>query len=544
LQEKCAKYWPDQLGPAGAQLFPPFLSVELVSEEVFATFTLRVLHLTHAKARRTQQQQQQHRVVRQYQYTNWPDHGVPSSSLPLLAFVKKSSPAASTKEQSASASGGNPPPIVVHCSAGVGRTGAYIVLETMLRQLRAKGELSILPYLAHIRSQRPYLVQTLDQFRFIHEALAETVLSGETSIKTAYLGRYIASLGTSFTMKEESAGGGAVPFQLLDRQFSHVVRRKPTEAEFSAAIRPANQLKNQSFDFIPLDANRIVLATSNNSDEEDEDDRGSSSSDSDYINASWLAGYASLHEFILTQHPKEQTTADFWRLVWQHRVRLVVVLSAPAEPDFPVFWPPAAAGGEPLLFCDSSAAGGLLVNQVEEGLLSGFQTRDFSLGPSSSPSRTDSAQHHHHHHHHHQHDIKSSNSLVVRLVFCPEWGTGDHSLMLSLINVLHSSSSSVSVSAFSPPPVVVMDRLGGPQAGSLVALSTLVRQADRDGTVDVYGTAKTLHNCRPGIWPSADCLLQLYRVTLTHCAAALGGGGRGRPDGSDLEGGGGCKDRY
>jgi protein tyrosine phosphatase len=353
-------------------------------------------------------------------------------------------------------------------------------------------------------------------------------------------------------MKEELAGGGAVPFQLLDRQFSHVVRRKPTEAEFSAAIRPANQLKNQSFDFIPLDANRIVLATTNNNcDEEDEDDRGSSSSDSDYINASWLAGYASLHEFILTQHPKEQTTADFWRLVWQHRVRLVVVLSAPAEPDFPVFWPPPA--GEPMLF-DSSAASGLFVNQVEEGLLSGFQTRDFSLGP-QPPSRTESAQHHHHHHHHNHHstDIKSnnsssssSNSLVVRLVFCPEWGTGDHSLMLSLINVLHSSSSSsgISVSAFSPPPVVVMDRLGGPQAGSLVALSTLVRQADRDGTVDVYGTAKTLHNCRPGIWPSAECLLQLYRVTLTHCAAALvGGGGRGRPDGSDLEGGG-CKDRY
>ena len=178
---------------------------------------------------------------------------MPASSLPLLAFVKKSSPA--SKEVGGGSIGNSiAPPILVHCSAGVGRTGAYIVLETMLRQLRAKGELSLLPYLAHIRAQRPFLVQTLDQFRFIHEALAETVLSGETSIKAAYLARYIASLGTSFTTEESAA-----PFQLLDRQFSHVVRTKPTEAEVSAAIRPANQLKNQSFDFIPLDVNRVVL---------------------------------------------------------------------------------------------------------------------------------------------------------------------------------------------------------------------------------------------------------------------------------------------
>ena len=463
---------------------------------------------------------------------------MPASSLPLLAFVKKSSPA--SKEVGGGSSGNSiAPPILVHCSAGVGRTGAYIVLETMLRQLRAKGELSLLPYLAHIRAQRPFLVQTLDQFRFIHEALAETVLSGETSIKAAYLARYIASLGTSFTTEESAA-----PFQLLDRQFSHVVRTKPTEAEFSAAIRPANQLKNQSFDFIPLDVNRVVLTPLPSTDDGD----GEESSSSDYINASWLAGYRSLQEFILMQHPKERTTADFWRLVWEQRVRVVVVLSVPEDPDFPVFWP---AAGEPmLLLCNSSSShnnsnsNSLMLSQVEEGLLSGFQTRDIALS-----QRTEAVHLHHHHQHHQDGGSNSSNSsrgLVVRLVFCPEWGT-DHSLMLSLISVLHSlpsSSSSTTAAAFSPP-VVVVDRLGGPQAGSLVALSTLVRQADRDGTVDVYGTAKTLHNCRPGIWPSADCLLQLYRVTLSHCSAQ---GGRGRPDGTEFDGSssssGGCKDRY
>ena len=81
----------------------------------------------------------------------------------------------------------------------------------MLKQLRAKGEINILSFLSHIRHQRAFLVQTEDQFTFIHDCLAEAVDSGETNIRSSYLARYINSLQSNFTTDYST-------WQLLQRQ--------------------------------------------------------------------------------------------------------------------------------------------------------------------------------------------------------------------------------------------------------------------------------------------------------------------------------------
>ena len=109
---------------------PPFLSITSSQTSEPEKHSLTVTHL---------------------HYTAWPDHGVPHNAMSLISFicrVRKLHPPSSDQ------------PLLVHCSAGVGRTGTFILLDGMMQQMRSEGSLSVYHFLRNMRGQRMKMVQT------------------------------------------------------------------------------------------------------------------------------------------------------------------------------------------------------------------------------------------------------------------------------------------------------------------------------------------------------------------------------------------------
>ena len=89
--------------------------------------------------------------VTQFHFVAWPDHGVPDNCAVMLNFIRRV-----RKLHPYS----NPCPLLVHCSAGVGRTGAFIVLDSMLERMKSEDNLNIFEFLKQLRAQRVLMVQT------------------------------------------------------------------------------------------------------------------------------------------------------------------------------------------------------------------------------------------------------------------------------------------------------------------------------------------------------------------------------------------------
>uniref|UniRef100_A0A1I8Q0M3 protein-tyrosine-phosphatase n=1 Tax=Stomoxys calcitrans TaxID=35570 RepID=A0A1I8Q0M3_STOCA len=157
-KNKCAKYWPDegqtkQFGPA---------KIQCISESSTSDYTLREFLFSW--------RDQPERRIFHYHFQVWPDHGVPADPGCVLNFLQD----VNAKQGQIIHSGDKPGPICVHCSAGIGRTGTFIVIDMILDQIDKNGldtEIDIQRTIQMVRAQRSGLVQTEAQYKFVYYAV-------------------------------------------------------------------------------------------------------------------------------------------------------------------------------------------------------------------------------------------------------------------------------------------------------------------------------------------------------------------------------------
>uniref|UniRef100_A0A671U3B7 Tyrosine-protein phosphatase non-receptor type 9 n=1 Tax=Sparus aurata TaxID=8175 RepID=A0A671U3B7_SPAAU len=163
---KCGQYWPLEEGRTEQH---GYFLVRNTHIQVFQDFKLSHLELYNTQSGET-------REVCHYLYVSWPDFGVPKSASAMLDFREHVLQRREAAVQSLGSSWTGPPggpPVVVHCSAGIGRTGTFCTLDICLSRLEDIGTVDVRQTVRRMRTQRAFSIQTWDQYYFCYTAVIE-----------------------------------------------------------------------------------------------------------------------------------------------------------------------------------------------------------------------------------------------------------------------------------------------------------------------------------------------------------------------------------
>ncbi|KAF7222768.1 receptor-type tyrosine-protein phosphatase S-like [Nothobranchius furzeri] len=440
---KCDQYWPSR----GTETYG-MVQVTLLDTMELATFCVRTFSLHKSGS-------SERREVRQFQFTAWPDHGVPEYPTPFLNFLRRVKAC-------------NPPdagPIIVHCSAGVGRTGCFIVIDAMLERIRHERTVDIYGHVTLMRSQRNYMVQTEDQYSFIHEALLEAVACGNTEVAARSLYSYMQKL-SKVEPGEHITG--------MELEFKRLANTKAHTSRFVTANLPCNKFKNRLVNIMPYETTRVCLQPI----------RGLEGSD--YINASYIDGYRQQRGYIATQGPLAETTEDFWRMLWEHNSTIVVMLTKLREmgrEKCHQYWPAER----------SARYQYFVVDPMAEYNMPQYILREFKVT-----------------------DARDGQSRTVRQFQFTDWpeqgvpksGEG----FIDFIGQVHKTKEQFGQDG----PIAVHCSAGVGRTGVFITLSIVLERMRYEGAVDIFQTVKMLRTQRPAMVQTEDEYQFCYQAALEY----------------------------
>ncbi|ESP05460.1 hypothetical protein LOTGIDRAFT_102205 [Lottia gigantea] len=161
-KRKCEQYWPEEGSIKYGEV-----TVKLVHTRKYTDYTIRTFEIA-----RVGSSEEISKIVKQFHFTTWSDHGAPTYPTTLLAFRRK----VLLYNTDSTA------PILCHCSAGIGRTGTYIALDYLLDQAQHENVVDVLGIAQIMRTNRVNMIQTWEQYVFVYDAVLEAIKSGNTTI--------------------------------------------------------------------------------------------------------------------------------------------------------------------------------------------------------------------------------------------------------------------------------------------------------------------------------------------------------------------------
>ncbi|CAJ0958777.1 unnamed protein product, partial [Mesorhabditis belari] len=204
---------------------------------------------------------------------------------------------------------------------GAGRSGAFLALDANLELMKKTGQLDVFEYAKTLVNARSHLIDSVDQYMFIYDALAEAVLCNVAPIAMCEL----KDRSTMYKAKKDR--------QQIESQDNHenklLLTLTPTLriGDCAGGHRLENRGKNRDVMVVPPDHARPYLQTLHGE-----------SKDYTYINAVEVDGFTRKSEFIVTEWPKQATIDSFWTLIYDHSCHTVVNLSNQGNnKQFPTF---------------------------------------------------------------------------------------------------------------------------------------------------------------------------------------------------------------
>ncbi|XP_059477511.1 uncharacterized protein LOC132197917 isoform X2 [Neocloeon triangulifer] len=428
---KCAKYWPEifEVVTIGS------LEIRNIDEIVSLDFFKRTLSVTNGSI---------NRKITQMHYTVWPDHGIPFNAQSTAIFVENVLKISMDV------------PMIVHCSSGEGRTGAYIMIDACLRMAKSQGHLNPCGAFKEMRRQRANLVETEPQYIFAHFVLYEALCIPKLAIPCK---KFKVELG-----KLLQNGHKLLKTQL--HQLNEICAKDWSRMEIRDSDRIPEKCRKPELQALPLRYVRLVpedVFCCQNT----------------FINAVYVDGYKRKNAFIATQVPLSDTVSDFWLMVYQQRVKSVIVLNE-AEPNEPIFLP-----------CNVSSpltGVGFSVGLQSKAVKNNYQTLTVDIK-------------------------KGYDNWVVEVVCFVGWPA--EFLTVPKLGKLVKLCEDEEFNLHDAPTVLICHD-GVMACGAIVALSIILEKIKMEHDVDVASAVRAVRSVRPDFVSKLEQFEMLYRCALEY----------------------------